>query len=285
MRAMPPAETAFDMVALLIKLGLIVACVFLASRVAAVLIGRIERTIRRDGSGPPEEREKRARTVGSVLRGAAWMLILVVAGLMGVRELGLDISPALAAAGGFGVAAGLGAQALVRDWIAGLFVVLENQFGVGDVVRTAGVSGRVDAFTLRHTEVRDGDGSVHYIPNGEMRVVTNLTKSGSVALVRIPLPADEDPARVQRVLEAMLAALREDPAVRPHLLDQPRVLGIEEIGLGQYTVLLRALTPPAQRFEVARRLRFEALARLHAEGIRLSTPSPMGPGGPATHVA
>jgi small conductance mechanosensitive channel len=285
MTATPSAETAFDTVALLIKLGLIVACVFLASRVAAVLIGRIERAIRRGGSGPPEEREKRARTVGSFLRGAAWMLILVVAGLMGVRELGLDISPALAAAGGFGVAAGLGAQALVRDWIAGLFVVLENQFGVGDVVRTAGVSGRVDAFTLRHTEVRDGDGSVHYIPNGEMRVVTNLTKSGSIALVRIPLSVDEDPVRVQQALGSMLAELSEDPALRPHLLDQPRILGIEDIGPGQYTVLLRAQTPPAQRFEVARRIRFAALTRLHSEGIRLGPPTATGSGGPSTHVA
>jgi small conductance mechanosensitive channel len=285
MSATPSAESAFDAVALLIKLGLIVACVFLASRVAAVLIGRIERAIRRDGSGPPEEREKRARTVGSVLRGAAWMLILVVAGLMGVRELGLDISPALAAAGGFGVAAGLGAQALVRDWIAGLFVVLENQFGVGDVVRAAGVSGRVEAFALRHTEVRDGDGSVHYVPNGEMRVVTNLTKSGSIALVRIPLSADEDPVRAQHVLESVLAALSEDPALRPHFLDQPRFVGIEDIGPGQYTVLLRAQTAPAQRFEVARRLRFAALTRLHSEGIRLGPAAATGSGGPASHVA
>ncbi len=285
MTAVPPPESAFDTVALLIKLGLIVACAFLASRVAAVLIGRIERAIHREGSEPSEEREKRAKTVGSFLRGAAWMLILVVAGLMGVRELGLDISPALAAAGGFGVAAGLGAQALVRDWIAGLFVVLENQFGVGDVVRTSGVSGRVVAFTLRHTQIRDGDGSVHYVPNGEMRVVTNLTKSGSSALVRIPVSAEEDPVRVQHVLESMLVALSQDPALSPHLLDQPRVLGVEDIGSGQYTVLLTAQAPPTRRFEVARRLRFEALARLHAEGIRLSPPSAAPSGGPATYVA
>ncbi len=270
MRVLQPPGSAFDLVAILIKLGLIVACVFLASRIASAAIGRIERAIRREGTGPAEEREKRARTVGSVLRGGAWLLILVVGGLMGVRELGLDISPALAAAGGFGVAAGIGAQTLVRDWIAGLFVVLENQFGVGDVVRAAGVSGRVDAFTLRHTEVRDGDGSVHFIPNGEMRVVTNLTKIGSAALVRVPVSVQEDPARVQQVLERMLAGLEQDAALKPSLLDRPRVLGVEDIGAGQYTVILRALAPPSQRFEVARRLRFEALSRLQAEGIRLS---------------
>lgn len=264
-------RAAFDLVTLLIRLGVIVALAFLASRAAALLIGRTERTIRREGKGAPEDRERRARTIAAAMRGASWLLILTVATLMGVRELGLDITPALAAAGGFGVAAGVGAQALVRDWLAGVFIIFENQFAVGDVVRAAGVSGKVEAFSMRHTEVRDGDGSLHFVPNGEMRVVTNLTKSGATPLIRIPIDSQEDPARAIRALEAMLTEFREDPRVKPYLLDEPRVLGVEDIGPGQYTLILRAPSMAANRWEVARVLRLYALERLRAEKVCLST--------------
>jgi small conductance mechanosensitive channel len=222
----------------------------------------------------PEDRERRARTVGAAMRGASWLLILVVAALMAVRELGLDITPALAAAGGFGVAAGVGAQALVRDWLGGVFIIFENQFAVGDVVRAGGVAGKVEAFSLRHTEIRDGDGSLHFVPNGEMHVVTNLTKTGAAALVRVPVDSGEDPARVMQALETMLPLFREDPRVKPHLTGEPRLLGIDDIGLGQYTILLQAPSQATQRWEVARVLRLYALERLRAEEIRLSAAVP-----------
>jgi small conductance mechanosensitive channel len=265
-------RVAFDLVTLAIRLGVIVALAFLASRVAALLIGRVERTIRREGKGATEDRERRAHTIGAAMRGASWLLILVVGTLMGVRELGLDITPALAAAGGFGVAAGVGAQTLVRDWLAGVFIIFENQFAVGDVVRGGGVSGKVEAFSLRHTEVRGGDGSLHFVPNGEMRVVTNLTKSGATPLVRIPVDSAEDPARAIQVLEAMLPAFREDPRVKPYLLDEPRVLGIDRIGSGRYTLLLKAPALAADRWVVARLLRLYALERLRSERIRVAPP-------------
>jgi small conductance mechanosensitive channel len=265
-------RAAFDLVTLAIRLGVIVGLAFLASRAAAVLIGRTERAIRREGKGAPEDRERRAHTIGAAMRGASWLLIIVVAALMGVRELGLDITPALAAAGGFGVAAGVGAQALVRDWLAGVFIIFENQFAVGDVIRAGGVLGKVEVFSLRHTEVRDGDGSLHFVPNGEMRVVTNLTKAGATPLIRIPVDSEEDPARAIQVLEDMLPAFREDPRVKPYLLDEPKVLGIDDVGHGQFTLLLRAQSLAANRWEVARVLRLYALERLRAEKVRLGPP-------------
>lgn len=267
------SEMAIDTATLLVRLGLIVLVAFAVSRVAAVLVGRIERAIRTDPAGDPVEREKRAKTLAQILRSASWLLIVTVAALMAVRELGLDITPALAAAGGFGVAAGLGAQTLVRDWIGGFFIILDNQLAVGDVVRAAGVAGKVEALSLRHTELRDGDGALHFIPNSEMKVVTNLSRSWSQPPVRLPVSADEDADRVLRVLEEVLTAFREDPAVKPHLEGDPKVLGVEEVHPGYFTVLLQARTHPGKRLEVGRLLRLAALRRLRAEGIAVRPPA------------
>jgi small-conductance mechanosensitive channel len=165
--------------------------------------------------------------------------------------------------------------------MAGFFIIYENEYAVGDAVQIAGVSGTVEALTLRHTEVRDGEGALHYVPNGEIKVVTNLTKSWSTPVVRIPVSLMEDPARVQGVLERFVADAAEDPALKPFLRDPPRVIGIEDIAPGQYTVLLQARTLPDHRLTVARALRYGALSRLRAEGISTHAPvagppSPVG---------
>jgi len=265
----PTHGTAFDVVSLALKLGLVVGFAFLISRVAAVLVRRIERAIRSDAKGDQVERDKRAKTLGEVLRGASWVLIVVVAVLMVVRELGLDITPALATAGGFGVAAGLGAQGVVRDWISGFFIILDNQFAVGDVIRAAGVAGKVESLSLRHTELRDGDGALHFVPNSEMKVVTNLTKSWSSPTIRIPVSSTEDPDQVLAVLEDALRRFAAEPSMKSHLEGEPKLLGIEEVHPGYFTVLVQVKTNPGQRLEVGRALRAAALRRLRQEKISL----------------
>jgi len=174
-----------------------------------------------------------------MLRNASWLVIIVVSLLMGLRELGFDITPMLAAAGGFGIAAGLGAQTLVRDWLGGILIITDNQFAVGDVVRAAGVSGKVEVLSLHHTELRDGDGALHFIPNGEIKVVTNLSRSWSQPTVRVPIDIVEDPKRVLAVLRDELKKFAEDPVVKPHLEGEPRLLGIEDVYAGYFTVLLK----------------------------------------------
>lgn len=272
----PQAVAAFDMATLLIRLGLIVLGAIILLRVSAMLVGRLERAIKESGRGEPSTREKRARTLGTVLRGAVRSAVVLVALLMGVRELGLDITPALAAAGGFGVAAGLGAQFLIRDWIGGFFIIYDNQYVVGDAVRISGVAGTVEALTLRHTELRDGDGSVHYIPNGEIKLVTNLTKSWSAPVVRIPVSLAEDPVRVTSVLEAFLREFAEDPAMKPLLRDAPRLLGMDDVAIGQYTMMLQVRTTPENRYTVSRALRSGAVSRLRESGVALHAPSAGG---------
>jgi len=264
-------EQAFSYVTLLIRLGLVVLGAIIVIRLLYIVIGRIERAIRTEGRGTEGARERRAKTLGTVLRDLARGVIVVIAILMGARELGLDITPALAAAGGFGVAAGLGAQSLVRDWIAGFFFIRDNQFAVGDVVRVAGVSGTVETLTLRHTELRDGEGFIHFIPNGEIKVVTNLTKSWSTPLVRIPVSLAEDPAKVIATIEAMLPEFRENPKMKIDLIEGPRVLGIEDMTEGQFTLLIQAKTVPEQRLAVSRALRLAVLERLRSEGITVHT--------------
>ncbi|TMQ52859.1 MAG: mechanosensitive ion channel [Candidatus Eisenbacteria bacterium] len=263
----PAALPTTDIVTILIRIGLIIISAFLFSRLAAIAIGRIERAIRAGTQGFAIEREKRAKTLGQILRSVTWLVLVLVASLMAIRELGFDITPGLAAAGGFGIAAGLGAQTLVRDWIAGVFIILDNQFAVGDVVRTAGVSGKVQFLSLQHTELRDGEGALHFIPNSEIKVVTNLSRSWSQPTVRIPIDAVEDPKHVVAVLREMLTRFAEDPAVKPHLEGEPKVLGIEDIYAGYFTVLLQVKTNPGQRLEMMRELRMAALHRLRQEGI------------------
>ncbi len=268
-----------DPLTVLIRIGLILVSAFLVSRVAVILIGRIERAIRASTRGIAIEREKRAQTIGQVLRSLSWVVILVVAALMAIREMGFDITPALAAAGGFGVAAGLGAQTLVRDWISGFLIILDNQFAVGDVIRAAGVAGKVETLSLHHTELRDGDGALHFIPNSEMKVVTNLSKSWSQPTVRVPVDIGEDPKRVLAVLADTLRRFAEDPAVKPHLEGEPKLLGIEDVYPGYFTVLLQVKTNPGRRLEITRELRIAALHRLREEGIS-ARPTPVPPAPP-----
>ena len=263
----PAALPTTDIVTILIRIGLIIISAFLFSRLAAIAIGRIERAIRAGTQGFAIEREKRAKTLGQILRSVTWLVLVLVASLMAIRELGFDITPGLAAAGGFGIAAGLGAQTLVRDWIAGVFIILDNQFAVGDVVRTAGVSGKVQFLSLQHTELRDGEGALHFIPNSEIKVVTNLSRSWSQPTVRVPIDIGEDPKRVLEVLRDELRRFAEEPSVKEHLEGEPRLLGIEDVYAGYFTVLLQVKTNPGQRLEMMRELRIAVLHRLRQEGI------------------
>lgn len=265
----------------LVRLGLIVLGTLLMLRLSTVLIRKVETAIRNESRTASSAREKRAATIGAVLRGVTRGVILVIGGLMIARAAGLDITPAVAAAGGFGVAAGLGAQSLVRDWISGFFIIHENQFDVGDVIRAAGVSGTVEMLSLRHTELRDGEGFIHFVPNGEIKVVTNLTKSWSTPMVRVPVSVVEDPDRVIGIVEGMLPSFRTDPVIRPLLLDGPTLLGIEDVAPGYYTLLLQAKTIPEQRLVVSRALRRRVIHRLREEGVWIAA----GPEPPVSSAA
>ncbi len=218
------------------------------------------------------EREKRARTLASLLRTVGTTLVLIMAVMMVFREIGLDVTPLIAGAGVMGLAVGLGAQSLIKDVIAGFFILLEDQFHVGDVIQAAGVSGEVEQMTLRMTIVRDLQGTVHFIPNGEIRVASNLTKEWSRAVLEIGVSYEEDVDRVIAVLTDVGRSLARDETYGKFVLEPPQVLGVEALAESQVTIRLLAKTLPLKQWEVARELRRRIKARFDREGIQIPFP-------------
>jgi moderate conductance mechanosensitive channel len=218
------------------------------------------------------EREKRAHTVASLLRTVGTTLVVIVGMMMVLREIGLDITPLIAGAGVAGLAIGFGAQSLVRDVIAGSFILLEDQFHVGDVIQAAGVSGQVEQMTLRMTIVRDLQGTLHFIPNGEIKVVSNLTKEWSRVVLEIGVGYEEDVDRVIAVLAEVGQSLTEDEGFGKLLLEPPQVQGVEALADSQVTIRLLAKTVSFKQWEVARELRRRIKSRFDHEGIRAPYP-------------
>ena len=173
----PSAELAVRV--LLIGLSALIAFIGLRIAVNVGVRHVIEhRSVSSGGLLPPAEVQGRVKTVGELIVRIGGAVILVIAALMVLGELGINIGPAIAGLGLVGIAVGLGAQTLVKDWLAGIFVVLENQYSYGDLVRIGGVEGTVEDFSLRRTLLRDADGSLHTVPNGQILVATRLSRSG-----------------------------------------------------------------------------------------------------------
>jgi small conductance mechanosensitive channel len=221
----------------------------------------------------PERRRQRAEAIGSVLRSTATAVVFSIAGLMILSELGVNLAPLLASAGIVGVALGFGAQSLVKDLIAGLFMLLEDQYGVGDVVDVGQASGVVDAVGLRITTIRDGQGVLWYIRNGEIVRVGNKSQGWSMTMVDVPVGfADLDEAI--ELLRRAAASIAEDPAWQDDLLEGPEVLGVEQITADGAVLRTTVKTNSDAQWRVGRELRrrlTEALA-----GAGMSSPGGEG---------
>ncbi len=202
------------------------------------------------------EQEMRARTLGGIVRGLIIAVLVIIVFLMVLRELGYDIGPLLAGAGIAGIAVGLGAQTLVRDLIGGFFVLLEGQFYIDDIIEVGDVRGRVEAIRLRTTLIRDSEGILHIVPNGEMRVVSNLTKGWSRVVLDITIDISEDIDRAIDVIrEAARGAAMDDSPVAVYIKEGPDVLGVESIVGKQVTLRVAARTEPFKDLDVAREIR------------------------------
>ncbi|HWQ03355.1 MAG TPA: mechanosensitive ion channel domain-containing protein [Candidatus Nitrosotenuis sp.] len=212
-------------------------------------------------------REQQTRTLAGILRSAGTAIILTVALLMLLDVFGLNVTPIAAAAGLASVALGFGAQHLVRDVINGFFIVFEDQFVVGDTVRIGGVSGRVEHLTLRRTVLRDAEGALITLANGEIRQVANLSRDWSQVFVDVAISSEENLHRALQALERAAAELREDANWSAALLDGPRVLGVESLGPRGTTLRLQVRTLPTRQHEVARELRARIKARFEQERI------------------
>jgi small conductance mechanosensitive channel len=216
-----------------------------------------------------EEKEKRMKTVTATLRTIGDVIIMVVCGIMIARELGVDIGPLLASLGIVGIAVGFGAQSLIRDTLNGFFIVFEDQFRVGDVINIGEKGGIVEKLGLRTTVVRSADGSVITIPNGEIRVISNLTKEWARAVVKIGIAYKEDLDRVFRLLDKIAEDVIHHPEIGEFILEKPDILGVDAIAESSIDIIIWIKTKPLKQWVVARTFRKILKQEFDKEGIEI----------------
>jgi len=190
-----------------------------------------------------------------------------------LQVVGIDIKPLLASAGIAGLAIGFGAQTLVKDVINGFFLLVENQFDVGDVVKVSGVQGTVESLTMRRTVLRDADGTVHTIPNSAITIVSNLTRDWTQLAMHISVAYREDSERVVRLLKEVGQQMRNDPEFADAIVGDPEVPGIEKISGEEVDYLMLVKTLPASRYPVSRELRRRIKECFQKQGIEPGNPS------------
>ena len=255
-----------------LQIVLILAGSGLLIRAVRILADRLVKFVRDDDPLTPNQREQRAITLAGIFKGVSKIVIVLIAGLTILDVLGINTAPLIAGAGVAGLAISFGAQNLIRDFISGFFILLENQYRIGDVIRAAGVSGQVEDMNLRITVLRDLEGVAHFIPNGEIKVVSNLAKEWSRAVVNVGVAYKEDLDRVVSVLNTVGQELSRDPIFGQGILEPPQVLGVENFGESQVTLRIVTKTRPLKQWETARELRRRIKAAFDSEGIEMPYP-------------
>ena len=225
------------------------------------LLGRI--------TGTTDERHlARVKTMGSVLTNAVDIIVVLLVLLTVMRVLAIPLEPVLAASGIGGIALAFGAQSLIKDYISGMLMIFEDQFGVGDLIDTGEVVGTVEEVGLRVTRLRDAGGQIWYVRNGEILRIGNQSQGWSTGLADVPIASTEDPARAIEVLRAMVKDMYADERFAGVLLEEPNVAGVNEVRAGATTIRIFAKTAPNQHWGVQRELLERGVQALHAAGIR-----------------
>jgi small-conductance mechanosensitive channel len=214
-----------------------------------------------------ERRKQRVRALGAILRSAASVTIFSIAGFAVLGDLGINLAPLLASAGVVGVAIGFGAQNLVRDYLSGIFMLVEDQYGVGDVITVGDATGTVENVTLRITRVRDVNGIVWHIRNGAIETVGNESQGWARAVIDFPVPFESDLVTIRNVLQATGDAMWNEPTWRAVMLEAPEVWGAQEITSDEVVMRMVAKTAPLRQWEVEREMRARVKAALHQAGI------------------
>ncbi|WKN49756.1 mechanosensitive ion channel family protein [Nocardioides sp. Arc9.136] len=214
-------------------------------------------------------RVQRAKTMGDLLKSVITGILVAIVGTMVLSELGVNIAPIIASAGIVGVALGFGAQSLVKDFLSGIFMIFEDQYGVGDVVDVGEATGTIEAVSLRVTRLRDLNGTVWYVPNGEILRVGNMSQNWSRAVVDVNVAYGEDLVRVQEVLRDVSHGMWEDDDFRNVVIEEPEVTGVEVLAADSVTLRVMVKTAPMEQWGVARELRQRIKARFDHEGIEI----------------
>ena len=222
---------------------------------------------------PSGLRSRQLRTLAGVINSVGAFVIIFWTAMEILPLLGINMGPLLASAGIAGLAIGFGAQTLVKDVINGFFILLEDQYDLGDLVRVAGVSGTVETMTLRHTTLRDSDGTLHVIPNSEIKIVSNLTRDWAQISLHIAIAYNENSDRVISLLREVGRELHADPKYAGALVSEPEVPGIERVTAGEVDYLMLVKTRPEQRLAVSRELRRRIKECLIKNNIQPGSPA------------
>jgi len=203
-----------------------------------------------------------------VLRNVAVVVIILVAGMLVLGELGISVAPLLGAAGVAGLAIGFGAQSLIKDYFTGFFLLVEDQIREGDVVEIAGKTGEVEEVTLRYVRLRDGDGFVYYIPNGEIKVVVNRTRLFAYAMIDAAILGHHDVEAASAAMREVGEALRKDPKLGPTILDDVQIFGVERWELWGIGLRCRIKVLPHERDNVRREFLKRLAGAFDARGVK-----------------
>ncbi|GGS42287.1 MULTISPECIES: mechanosensitive ion channel family protein [Actinokineospora] len=231
------------------------------------------------GSILSERRAQRAKTIGSVLKSIVTAVVFGLAFMLVLGELGVNLAPIIASAGIVGVALGFGAQNLVRDFLSGIFMLLEDQYGVGDIVDLGEATGTIEGVGLRVTTLRDLNGTVWYVRNGEILRVGNFSQGFAVAVVDLPVGYSADAEQVTSILRRVSGELTEDSDHATDVIEPPEVLGVEKVTPEGMTFRVTVKVRPGRQWAVQRALRARAMAALEEADIqpplgRLFPPAP-----------
>ncbi|PIR82400.1 mechanosensitive ion channel family protein [Candidatus Kaiserbacteria bacterium CG10_big_fil_rev_8_21_14_0_10_59_10] len=254
------------------RIVLILVAAYAAQRVSGYFIEKVVRRTIASERLSPEAEEKRENTLIQVLQSTASILIWIVGGLMILSELGVAIAPLLAAAGVAGIAFGFGGQYLIKDLIAGFFIIVENQFRVGDVVCIGATCGLVERVTLRITILRDLDGTVHHVPHGEAVQVSNLSKQFSRVNLNIGVSYSSDLQQVIDVVNRVGEEMASDPAWKELIISPPKFLRVDDFADSAVIIKILGDTKPLKQWDVTGELRKRLKIAFDKEGIVIPFP-------------
>ena len=255
-----------------IKIIGILMGLFVLSQMSRRIVGWMEKFVLEKDPLQAAEAKKRAQTLGNILRHALLIAISFIAILMILGELGIQVGPLLATAGIGALAIGFGAQSLVKDVINGFFIILENHYRIGDVIEVTGVSGLVESVSLRKTVLRDLEGRVHIIPNGEIKIVSNLSKEWSRSVLDIGISYREDVDRVMDILSQIGRELEAEEPYKSAILEPLQILGVERFEESELVIRIMVKTVPLKQWEIGRELRKRIKNRFDENGIEIPFP-------------
>lgn len=255
-----------------LRIAIIPLLILLSLKVLRYMTGRMRQKAAAHEDDDLTDRRRRLETLTNVVGTSVTVLVWIIAAIYVLAALGLDVTPIIASASVMGLAIAFGAQALIKDYFSGFFILLENQYTVGDVIDLGSANGTVEHISLRVTVVRDLSGVVHYVPNGLISTVSNKTKGWSRVVMEVRIGYDQDVEKVTQVLQEVLAEMQATPKWAATILDKPDVLGVQSFGESAIDLRLLVKTLPGQQWAVSRELRARIKRRFDERGISIPVP-------------